>query len=377
MKKALIDKLIPNSVMAAFLKSDVVPDINTEFVIRSVDIGYGFVKYTKGIDKEGNIICDSFPSIAALSPQEEMGGSFFVKRNTKVIDSGGIHWEVGPDVGDIKTTNDVRALHENFIHTEQWKVFLLGALAYMEEPVIDYLVLGLPVSDMPKADMVVELAQKTHMVNGSEVQVKKVLVIPQPLGSLYNFAIQKQDMFSRFMNSNTLVADPGYLTFDFLTTKGFSVNAHRSGARPGGMSSILNGIASSISKEEKTEFDDLEQIDAALKIHLPKQEGEERHVSLYGKEIELTPHIKNTVPIIESSMNYLLQKIGTSKDINQIVMGGGSSGIFVKSIKRQFPKHQVIVLDDGIFANSVGFLLWGIMTAYGLEIQNTLNKKAS
>jgi plasmid segregation protein ParM len=367
MNKSQIESLIPKNVFQAFLRTDNIPDINKELVVRALDIGYGFTKYTKGLDDEGNIDCDLFPSIAALSPQEEMGGDFFVARNTRVIESGGLFWEVGPDVGDIKTTNDVRALHENFIHSEQWKVLFLGALAYMEEDTIDYLVLGLPVSDMKRSDEVRKLAESTHKVNGKEITVKNVFVIPQPLGTLYNYAI-REDKFEKFMNSITLVVDPGYLTFDFLVTKGFSVNSHRSGARPGGMSSILNAISGSISKLEGTEFEDLEQIDAALKIHLPKKKDEKRVVSLYGKEIELTPHIKNTVPVIESSMNYMLQKIGTSKDINQIIMGGGPNRIFDKSIKKQFSKHEVLALDDGIFANVIGFLLWGMMTSYGLEI---------
>lgn len=368
MNKSQVEKLIPSEVFQAFLKTQDVPDINKELVVRAADIGYGFTKYTKGLDENGNVICDLFPSIAALSPQEEMGGDFFVARNTKVIDSGGILWEVGPDVGDIKTTNDVRALHENFIQSEQWKVLFLGALAYMDEDEIDYLVLGLPVSDMRRSKEVESMAKATHKVNGREITVHNVFVIPQPLGTLYNYAI-RQDMFERFLNTTTLVVDPGYLTFDFLITKGFSVNAHRSGARPGGMSSILNAIDSSIAKETGNDFGDLEQIDAALKIHLPKKGSEVRTVSMYGQEIDLTPHIKNTIPVIESSMNYMLQKIGTSKDINQIIMGGGPNRIFDKSIKKQFSRHEVKALDDGIFANVIGFLLWGIMASYGLEMK--------
>ncbi len=373
MNKSQIDKLIPPEVFQAFLKTNNIPDINKSLIVRALDIGYGFTKYTKGLDENGKVICDLFPSIAALSPQEEMGGDFFVARNTKQIQSGGIMWEVGPDVGDIKTTNDVRALHENFINTEQWKVFFLGALAYMEEDEIDYLILGLPVSDMRRTKEVEAMVKGKHIIGDREVVVHNVFVIPQPLGTLYNYAIN-EGQFERFMNTVTLVVDPGYLTFDFLITKGFSVNGHRSGARPGGMFSILSAIDGSIANETGNEFGDLEQIDAALKIHLPKEANEKRTIMMYGKEIELTPHIKNTTPIIESSMNYMLQKIGTSKDINQIIMGGGPNRIFDKSIKKQFSRHEVMALESGIFANVIGFLLWGIMASYGTEM-NKMAKK--
>lgn len=368
MIKAQIDSLIPPAVFQAFLKTDKIPDIKRNLIVRALDIGYGYTKYTKGVDENGKIICDLFPSIAALSPQEEMGGDFFVARDTRKIDSGGIIWEVGPDVGDIKTTNDVRALHENFIQSEQWKVLLLGALSYMGEDEIDYLVLGLPVSDMKRSEEVVKIVKGKHHVDGRDVIIHNVFVIPQPLGTLYNYAIT-EGQFERFMKSVTLVVDPGYLTFDFLVTKGFSVNSHRSGARPGGMSSILNAIDSSIAKETGSEFGDLEQIDEALKIYLATQGKESSSLSMYGNDIELTPHIKNTVPVIESSMNYMLQKIGTSKDINQIIMGGGPNKIFDKSIKKQFRQHEVKALDSGIFANVMGFLLWGLMASYGTELK--------
>lgn len=378
MNNDLLNKMISESVQRTFLMSskqlakfgeqEVIPALDGELTIRAIDIGYGFTKYTKGIDKNGDIVCDLFPSIAALSPPtDNLGGDFFVVRDTKQVDLQGVTYEVGPDVSDIKSDNDVRALHDNYIKTEQWKALFLGALAYMGESEIDFLVLGLPVSNMKQKDDVIALATGKHVVDGQEFNIKNVLVIPQPLGALYNYAI-KSDNFEKFLNTSTLTMDVGYLTFDFLVTKGMSVASHRSGARPGGMNSILNAISNSLSKDNDIEFEDLEQIDAALGLMNKTENNGDRLVRVYGREIDLKPHIKNTVPVIEASMNYMLTRIGNSKDISQLILAGGPNKIFEKAIKKQFPHNELHIMEDGIFANVKGFLLWAILNVKGRKL---------
>jgi plasmid segregation protein ParM len=373
MNTGQILKMIPNNVLKSFMKVDKVPNVEKEIVIEALDIGYGFTKYTKGICADGNIVCERFPSAVAVSPNEEMGGNFFIKRDTTTVNVGGLNWEVGPDINDIRSSNDSRALHDNFVKSEQWKALFLGALSYMEKPVIDFLILGLPVGNMSQAEEVEKLATGEHTVGDKTVIIKKALVIPQPLGALYNYAITS-GQFEKFANTNTLVLDPGYRTFDFLTTKGFSVNPLRTGSRPGGMHAILDSIAKGISKEEGIEYDDLDQIDTSLNIANYKPDDGERMVFAYGKEIPLLPHIKNTVPVIEGSMNYMLTTISSSKDIAQIVMSGGPNKIFDKAVKKQFPHHQAKTLDDGIFSNVKGFMLWGLMTAYALASKEAVTK---
>lgn len=361
-----IPSIVNPNVLSSFLRqTGELPSLpEKEIVVSAIDIGYGYTKYSTGIDKDFNIECSLFPSITPLSPHEDLSGEFFVSRDTKKIEHGGMVWEVGPDVSDITTRNDVRALHENFVRSEQWRVLFLGALAYQGHTEIDYLILGLPVSNMNKRNEMEKMAIGTHKIGDMSVIIKNVLVVPQPLGALYNFSIRNGD-FHRFTRTNTLVIDPGYLTFDFMVSKGFAVNPHRSGARPGGMSSILNAIASSISQSEGVEYEDLNQLDLALDLKNYGGVKEERPIFIYGKEIELNDHIRNTLPVIESSMNFMLNKIGDNKDIAQIIMAGGPNKIFDRAIRKQFSHHVIHTLDDGIFSNVTGFFLWGIMVAYG------------
>jgi plasmid segregation protein ParM len=357
-----IVSVVGEDVLKAFFKVNELNLPEKNFSVEAIDIGYGYTKYTTGYTPEGGLTHNLFPSLASLSPTEEMGGDFFIRRNTKTItDTGGVMWEVGPDASDIKSNSSVRALHENFVQTEQWLVLLKGALAYIGKDEIDVLVLGLPVSGMKKRDEVIARAEGSHMIGNQKVTIKKVVVIPQPLGALYNHAITSGE-FNSFLNSNTLVIDTGYLTFDFLVTKGFSVNGHRTNAKPGGMHSILKTISDSISEEENIDFNDLEQIDDAIGL---KEGGvgnkAERYVSIYGKKVNLKNHIKNTKPVIESNMNFMLQNIYTTTDISNIVLAGGPNMIFEKSIADSFKDHNPVKLTDGIFSNVKGFWLYGLL----------------
>lgn len=368
MNAQFIRSVISDKILQTFLKTDNLTDFDQDLVVEAIDVGYGYTKYTTGIDEQGNVTCDLFPSIAAHSPQDNLSGGFFVSRDTKVIEIGGTPWEVGPDVADVANKSEVRALHDGFIKSEQWRALFFGALAYMDKKVIDFLVLGLPVSNMAMADEMKEIAIGDHIINGETYTIKDVLVVPQPLGALYNHAI-RSDNFERFSKTNTLIIDPGYLTFDFLVTKGFSVNGNRSGARPGGMSNILNAIAESVSRELGDTYDDFDEIDAALDLKNYGGVQAKRPVHIYGQEIDLVPHLQSTKTVIENSMNFMINKTGDSKDISQIIMAGGPNKIFDRSIKKQFERHDkqgnIKTLPEGIFANATGFLLWGMMVAYG------------
>lgn len=367
-----IKSLISDKALLGFLKRSSLPEsVSGKAVVAAIDVGYGYTKYTTGIGDDGKVKCDLFPSIAPMSPPQNLGGDFFIQRNTKKIESGGVFWEVGPDVYDITTRSDVRALHENFVNSEQWKVLFLGALAYQGHKEIDYLVLGLPVSNMSKSKEMEAMAKGTHVIGDLTVVIHNVMVVPQPLGALYNYAVSSGD-FGHFAATNTLVIDPGYLTFDFLVTKGFAVNPNRSGARPGGMSSILQAIASSIAQEKNVEYENLNELDVAL--DLKKYGGankEDRFIYIYGEKEDLNPHIKNTIPVIDSSLNFMLNRIGESKDIARLIMAGGPNKIFEKSIKRHFQHHSLVTLEDGIFSNVIGFMLWGMMVAYGNAIEDS------
>ncbi|WP_025562828.1 PRTRC system protein D [Psychromonas sp. SP041] len=360
---------ISDSILMMHLNTEHLTDFGGTANISAIDLGYGYVKYIKDIIN-GDIVCDLFPSQAAYSPEEEISGDFFTTRNTKRVSFGGNNWEVGPDVYDIISKNDVRAMHEDFISTEQWMVLFLGTLAYIDKEVIDVLILGLPVNNMGKEEQMKRLVIGDHVVGDKTYKIKDVLVVPQPLGALYNHAVSSTESFERFSKTTTLIVDPGYLTFDFLVSKGFKVISHRSGARPGGMNAVLCAISKSISEYINDTYDDHNELDMALDLKNYSGVKDTRPIYIYGDEIDLNDHIHSTRPVIDASLNFMHSRIGWSKDIAQIIMGGGPSKIFEKSIRTQFSKHEVNTMEDGIFSNVIGFMYWGMILYYAMRMKN-------
>lgn len=366
--KSVID---PN-VVRSILNLQELPEFKEPVTlnVEAIDIGYGVTKFTRGFNKKGEPEFFSFPSLVPRAPMNDMSGFHFMKRDTKRIDFGGVTWEIGPDCYQVASKNDVRALHDDFINTEQYKVLLKGALAYIGKTEIDYLVLGLPVSNMSKEKEAIEYAKGTHELgDGLTVNVKNVLVVPQPLGALYNYAITGGE-FERLMQTNSLVLDGGYHTVDFLTTKGLQINATRSGARPGGMHSILRAISNSIQTKEGIDFDDLNEIDTRLDLANYTPENSKRTLYVYGKEIGLEEHVRNTAPVIGENINFLINRVQDTKDIAQIILAGGPSVVFKNGIKKAFKNNKIIILKDGVYSNCRGFLFWGLLAAFYDEIKN-------
>lgn len=316
-------------------------------IIRSLDLGWGYAKYSK-INEVGEIEYNSFPSLAPRASSQEMSMGLLGKRDTVVVDVEGTEYEVGPDSYDLDSSDATRNLNDNYIVTDQYKAVFYGALHYINEDVIDLLVVGLPVSGMYNIDKLKELTIGEHQITKfKKVTVKNVLVLPQPLGGLYYCMSRKDIEELEYMKEEyNLIIDPGFLTFDFLLANGNRLIENRSNAHAGGVSKILRSIAKSISEKFNIKYENLSAIDKGLKRKKMKING----------EIEpLLEHIKNTKSVIEGSVNYMKNIIGDGSDIDNIILIGGGSDVFKKTIETYYPKHKIISIENPQLANVMGF----------------------
>lgn len=326
---------------------------DTKPVIRSLDLGFGFTKYST---MEGeNIVFNSFPSIAPrASKVEDSDLSLINERDTVVVKVDGTDYEVGPDSLLLETAESTRSLNDQYIFTAQYRALTFGALAYMKEPVIDLLVVGLPVSNYAThhENLKKSLIGKHSINNTFECEVKNVMVIYQPLGGLrYCMSLEDKELKDRDLaDSNNLIIDPGFLTFDFLMSIGNKVIEKKSSAHAGGVSKILNAIADSITKKIGKKYDNYNAIDKALR---------KRKIRIAGKEEDLLEHIKNTKSVIESPIIYMKNMIGDGSDIDNIILVGGGASIFEKTIKEQYPDHNIVVIENPAYANVKGYQMIG------------------
>jgi plasmid segregation protein ParM len=323
-------------------------------IVRAIDLGWGYTKYSHFDIETDGLKFSSFPSLAPRSAGLDLSMSILGKRDTVVVDIDGTKYEVGPDSGDLDTNDSTRNLNDQYIHTEQYKAVFYGALHYIAEPVIDLLVVGLPVSNMAAASKLKALMVGKHKVNDQlTVEVKDCQVLAQPLGGLYyclSLAKEREE-FEFLAEEVNLVIDPGFLTFDFLPSNGEKIIENRAGAHTGGVSKVLRSIAESISNKYGMKYDNLSAIDKGLR---------RRKMKINGEPEDLAEHIKNTRSVIEGSVNYMKNIVGDGSDIDNIILLGGGSHIYQKTIAAYYPKHTILTLDDNAqTANVQGFQLAG------------------
>lgn len=322
-------------------------------VVRALDLGWGYTKYSFRDPLEDTLGFASFPSLAPRHAGVDLSMSILGRRDTKVVDVDGTAYEVGPDSADLDSTDASRNLNDQYIHTEQYKAVFLGALAYMAEPQIDLLVVGLPLSNMHNAAKLKAMVVGKHRVNADlTVEVKDALVLPQPLGGLYYcFSLAKQKPEFEFLREEmNLVIDPGFLTFDFLLSNGEKVVDNRSGAHTGGVSKVLRALAESISEKHGIRYENLGALDTGLR---------RRKIRINGAVEDLEPHIRNTRAVLEGTVGYMRNLVGSGTDIDNIILLGGGSHIFRRTIEQYFPNHPLHILEDAQMANAKGFQLAG------------------
>lgn len=324
-----------------------------EPVIRAGDIGWGYTKYLK-MNEDGEKEFLSFPSLAPRASLHDMSMGLLGRRDTVVVTVEGTDYEVGPDSSDLDINDSTRNLNDQYIYTDQYKALFYGMLSYMGDDEIDLLVLGLPVSGLNLITDLQKMSVGKHEISKDKtVNVKEVLILPQPLGALYHcMSMSETDERFEFLDEEmNLIIDPGFLTFDFLTANGSRVVENRSGAHPGGVSKILRSIVNSISEKYDIKYDDLNAVDKALT---------RRKLKVNGKKEDLAEHIKNTRSVIEGSVNYMKNMIGDGSNIDNIILVGGGSDVFKKTIESFYKNHEIIYIDDPQMANVKGYYQAGL-----------------
>ncbi|WP_244137155.1 hypothetical protein [Burkholderia pyrrocinia] len=154
----------------------------------AVDVGYGNTKYAHRA-ASGTIATGMFPSLTPLAASRTLSGygeSVLTARKVSTIVIDQVEYEVGPDVPlTAAYGNTGRALADDYVLSDNYAALLFGAIHFSGVTHIERLVLGLPVHNMKKysAELKERFAGELDFGAG-RVTVDKVVVIPQPLGSL-------------------------------------------------------------------------------------------------------------------------------------------------------------------------------------------------
>jgi plasmid segregation protein ParM len=331
---------------------------NSEAKVAAIDVGFGNTKW-KCMGKQG-----VFPSLAPNATSNvDLGAGIGQRRDTVVIEVNKNLYEVGKDSELAQDASFGRYLDNEYANSDPYLALLRGALYYMGVPEIDVLVVGLPINTFEKnKESLRQRAVGDHKLPNPKagqpgqsetitVTVKSATVLPQPMGAYFDFAIST-NQYGRMKEQTNLIIDPGFYTLDWLLCSGNTPNAARSGAHSGGMSAVLAAIGEGVSAKLETPITNLMPIDRALRTGKPPR--------FHGKEEPLDQFMPAAKAKIRQFVAVMANKVGSGVDIDNVILAGGGAQVFLEAIQEKLPRHEIVVLEEPIYANVRGFYLAGV-----------------
>ena len=318
-------------------------------IVRALDVGYGNTKYSTA-NTAGGIRYKAFRSLAPTAATTDISAGAMRKRDTVCVSIDDVCYEIGPDAEYVVDVEHVPVSDHSYVTTPEYRALCRGALAYMETPRIDVLVVGLPVTRVAShaAQLRAELTGYHKLDDGRSIEVKKVIVIAQPIGGALYTTFSSGD-YNSFREQTTLTIDIGAGTSDALVSRGLKAFPKRCETHAGGMLAVLRQLADTINESYGVECSTL-MLDKALRSGV---------LPVAGQKIPVSSMLDSARPIIDQAINALMARVGKVDDIDRIVLIGGGAPFFEPRVRHRFPNHEMSVCDAGIFANVRGFQIAG------------------
>jgi plasmid segregation protein ParM len=293
--------------------------------------------------------------VAAISDEGAKRDAIGGRRKTVALSIDGLVYEVGPDV-QLVAGNGPQAqnMDDSYCERPEYLALVRGALSMMEMGNrLDLLVVGLPVATFKFKRAVLErrLRGEHDVGDGRRVVVDRVKVVAQPLGALVQFGAAQRRL-AQIKLERTLIVDSGSRTFDWLVTQGLRVVEGRSHSVNRGMHDVVRKLAERIGRAEGVEISDFDRIDVALRI--------KKKPKINGQEHDLAPYTKAVQVIAAEAVGEMKRYVGNGHDIDNIIVVGGGAFFFADAIRKEFPKRDLNLLAEPMFANVKGFQLAGM-----------------
>ena len=346
--------------------------------VRAIDVGYGNVKFSLShTEARGPIECDIFPSRSPVASDKGLAAGMLKGRDTVIIQVNGTDYEVGKDVAYAQGHNDISSnLDKDFCLSDVYIARARGALHYMKGlnkhgvpylsgNTIALLVLGLPVSSFRNVTMrtkMMSILQGKHeLVKGEFITIDRVVVLPQPLGSFFDFSFGNS-LYDQMRDQINLVIDVGFHTFDWILNSGLTPIDTRSDSVNRGMSAVMTAIIDAMIKGEEWEGAEPAQLIRMLDDNLRKGGP----LIIYNHPIDLNKYLSAGRGVINEAVSALKNSVGDGADINNIIIAGGGANLYFDAVQEKFPRHKIAVMDAPVYANVRGFQLAGERQLIGL-----------
>ncbi|HET9644217.1 MAG TPA: PRTRC system protein D [Burkholderiaceae bacterium] len=323
-------------------------------IVRAIDVGYRNCKYVEKVDGD-RIVCQTFPSIAPVASDRDLGVDRSTRRNTMVVPVGNVRYEVGAEAALAQAADETHNLDDTYVLTDPYLALVRGALRQMRVPRVDLLIVGLPVSLFKKrrAELEKRLQGEHDLGDDTAVHVARVKAMAQPMGAFLSYAVPHAQRDAMLRERNVIV-DPGWRTFDWVVTQSLKVLDKRSDAVNKGMAAVVHAIAEAIGSEIGSRLSrfDHDRIDAALRTKTAPK--------FFGQPCDLEPFIDAGKRVVLEAITEMRRLVQDASDIDNFVLAGGGAFFYRAELQKAFPKHRILQVDEPLFANVRGFQIAGM-----------------
>ena len=329
----------------------------TTLICRGLDIGFGFTKFTRGADADGNTLTAAFPSFATVA-NPPTGGDGLSAHNVVHVRVGVNTYAVGADAQDSADGSGSRMLERSFFISEEYLALARGAMADMQTgPTIHSLAIGLPLQYFNDTKLLAGLSERMQgphplpsLAGTSDsdrsVRVEKVTIFPQVVGSLmHHFGAASSGATT---TTTALTIDAGYGTLVWLTTRGSNSQPKRSGGNMGGASRLIERIARRIDPAIANDFELMGRLDEALRLN-------RKAFKLRDGDVLLDQYRPMLETAVLDHVTEMLRSVGDTANIDQIILTGGGAYLYRSVVQNAFPNRMIHAPINPRFANVLGF----------------------
>ncbi len=326
-------------------------------VVAGIDLGYGNAKAAVHDVTQGRMREIVLPSGAApASAMPKLDATKWDLKGGEEVLVNGEPWVAG--VEQLHIQNRARQTHERYVATDEYYALFLACLARLGYKKIDLLVTGLPVSQHfgsigaeLRQLLQTKLAGRKYVNSDTVVEVDRVAVIAQPLGTYMGMAAQEQYAVLATNDSRkVLCIDIGYGTVDWVLMSGKSVLDQSSNSSTLATSVVLQNTAKSLTRELGREIT-VDQLDAAIRrgersvpLGLTTTYDFSKFLVAAGAEVSKTV------------MAQILSSLRSAGPIDNVILTGGGSPLYENAVRDAFPGDgRVMLADEQVLANALGY----------------------
>ena len=342
---------------------------NSRFVTRplvtaiGVDIGFGHTKIvaaaqsgetSNAVERNARFDVITFPSIVILHRGSLSNGDVLGSSAQDAIHDGEHRYLYGQSAADGDDGASGRPLDHTFASSIEYSVLLKASLAKRGYPVtVERLVLGVPFDRLQTAASTLKSRfTGTQTVNGHECDVREVRVVAQPVAGFF-WQLHASGRGSVVDKYTCLTCDVGYRTFDWACTRGLRLIEPRCGSSTGGVSRLVRHISeelSGICGEDCSTLSMRSRIEQCLRERASFIEIGTRRFTMS----QFNPTLEK---IIDASLLQMVESIGSTTDITDILVVGGGCDLYLPALIRRFPHKRVLPAPEPQFAIARGLQL--------------------